>query len=103
MKCKNFLQTAGCDPSGKIEKTSDCGDTVEAGTSGYCECAKKVCEVDESGSVTGKCAKEKLQIRKENCNHGDFSCVDACENYEKFQCDAWVATHECLDMKDLLD
>jgi len=59
--CVYWRQTGGCKPDGTREPDADkpCWETISSGASGYCEC--------KNGNK-----------KESTCDHGDFTCNDAC-------------------------
>lgn len=81
-KCVKWRQTGGCTPTGNREPDGDrkCSQEIQPGASGYCECG-----------ASGKRRKARLST----CDHRPFTCKDACQQLERYQCVSWRQTGGC--------
>jgi len=76
-----WRQTGGCRPDGPREPSGDreCGANISPGSSGFCEC------------------RDGRTVRRETCDHAEFTCQEACEIFEPafFECRGWRQTGDC--------
>ena len=93
--CTAFVQTAGCDPDGDIEKRLGCDFVVQHGASGFCEC--------RGGARAGEMGCQHGPIRCDDvCSDllagpYDSNCADADEN-----CGSWARAGECERNADFM-
>eukprot|EP00928_Gymnodinium_smaydae_P028087 TRINITY_DN21518_c0_g1_i1.p1 TRINITY_DN21518_c0_g1~~TRINITY_DN21518_c0_g1_i1.p1 ORF type:complete len:485 (-),score=115.63 TRINITY_DN21518_c0_g1_i1:406-1860(-) len=79
LQCVRWRQTGGCSADGPREPHGDkpCGEQVESGNSGYCECG---------GGHRARLSK---------CDHRPFSCETECLQLRRYKCVAWRQTGGC--------